>query len=95
MDTLRYVLGGLLLIFGAVIVSVNYARQISNFRNRKKDGHWSSPFPIIGPLLIVVGYSALPIGFSKWVFLAFVLDPDTVAAVLSLPFLVRALQDKD
>lgn len=95
MDILRYVFGGLFFIFGAFIVLVNYARQISNFHNRKKDGHWSSPVPIMGPLLIVIGYSALPIEFSKWVFLAFVLDPDTVIAVISLPFLIRALREKD
>ena len=95
METLRYLFGGLLLVFGAIIVLTNYLRQISNFRNRKKDGHWSSPAPFIGPLFIVLGYSVLPIEFSKWVFLAVILDPDTAIVVIGLPSLLKALKEEE
>ena len=90
MEVLRYLIGGALLLFGVFVVITNYVRQISNFRNRKKDGHWSSPAPVLGPLLIIVGYAALPIEFSNWVFLAVILDPDTVITVIGLPSFIKA-----
>jgi hypothetical protein len=92
-EMLRLVLASALLLFGLFIVITNYVRQIANFRNGKKEGHWSSPAPIVGPLFIIVGYSALPFEFSNWIFLAVVLDPDTVITVISLPYLIRALRD--
>ena len=68
--------------------------QVTNFRNRdKENGQWSSPAPFIGPVLIVVGYSALPIEFSKWIFLVIVLDPDTVVTILSIPYLIKGLRE--
>ncbi len=93
MEVLRDLFGGVLLLFGIFIVVSNYVRQISNFRNRKKDGHWSSPAPILGPLFIIIGYSALPIEFSWWIFLAVILDPDTVITVIGLPHLIKALRE--
>ena len=93
MEVLRYLFGGVLLLFGIFIVVSNYVRQISNFRNRKKDGHWSSPAPILGPLFIIIGYSALPIDFSRWIFLAVILDPDTVITIIGLPHLIKALRE--
>lgn len=90
---LRLVFASALLLFGLFVVVTNYVRQIANFRNRKKEGRWSSPAPIVGPLFIIVGYLALPIEFSNWIFLAVVLDPDTVITVMSLPHLIRTLRD--
>ena len=93
METLRYLLGSAFLLSGAYIVIASYVRQITNFRNRNSEnGHWSSPVPFIGPLLVVGGYFILPIEFSTWIFLIFVLDPDTVIIVLSIPHLVRSLR---
>jgi hypothetical protein len=89
-EMLRLVFASALLLFGLFIVITNYVRQIANFRNRK--GHWSSPAPIVGPLFIIVGYSALPFEFSNWIFLAVVLDPDTVITVISLPYLIKAFR---
>ena len=93
MDVLRFSFGGVLILFGVAVVVTNYVRQVSNIRNRKKVGHWSSPAPIIGPLCIIVGYTALPIEFSSWIFLAVILDPDTVRTVIGLPALIRALRE--
>ena len=93
MEVLRFIFGGVLLLFGIFIVITNYVRQISNFRNRNKGGHWSSPAPFVGPVFIIVGYAALPIEFSNWIFLAFILDPDTVVTVIGLPFLIKAFRD--
>ena len=56
----------------------SYVRQVTNFRNRKKaNGQWSSPAPFVGPIFVVVGYSALPFEYTPWLFLIFLLDPDT------------------
>jgi hypothetical protein len=91
--TLRYLFGGTLLLLGILIIAANYVRQISNFRNRKKDGSWSSPAPIVGPLIVIVGYWALPIEFSNWIFLAAILDPDTLITMIGLPDLIKGLRD--
>ena len=93
MEVLRYLFGGALLLFGIFVVVSNYVRQISNIRTRRKGGKWSSPAPIVGPLFIIVGYAVLPVGFSNWIFLAVVLDPDTVITVIGLPSLIRALRE--
>ncbi len=94
MEWWSYLLGGAFLLCGSLIVLASYVRQISNFRNRNKaDGQWSSPAPFIGPLLIIVGYAALPVEFSSWIFLAIVLDPDTVITILSLPHLIKGLRE--
>lgn len=90
---LRYLFAGTLLLFGLFIVVTNYVRLITNYRNRKKDGHWSSPAPIVGPLSIIVAYSALPFEFSNWIFLAIILDPDTVITVIGLPHLIKAFRE--
>lgn len=94
MELLSYFIGGVFLLFGTLIVLASYVRQVTNFRNRdKQSGRWSSPVPFIGPVLIIVGYSALPIEFSKWVFLVIVLDPNTVFTVLSIPYLIKGLRE--
>lgn len=93
MELLRYLFGGALVLFGLFIIATNYARQISNFRNRKKDRGWSSPVPILGPLAVIVGNFVLPIGFSNWVLLAAVLDPDTLILVKGLPSVIKAFRE--
>ena len=93
METVRYLFGGCLVSFGVFVVITNYVRQVSNVRSRKNDGHWSSPAPFIGPLFILVGYAALPIEFSNWIFLVIVLDPDTVITIIGIPALISALRE--
>jgi len=94
MDIFRFVLGGVFLLAGALIVLASYVRQISNCLNRyKKDWRYSSPAPFIGPMLIILGYFALPIEFSIWIFLILLLDPDTVIAILSIPHLIKAIRE--
>lgn len=44
-----------------------------------------------GPALVILGFSLLPVPFSKWVLLIIALDPDTVLTILSLPSLFRGL----
>ena len=91
MEILRYLLGGSSVLLGALIVFASYVRQITNFRTRHSEhGHWSSPAPFIGPVLVVVGYLSLPIEFSYWIFLVIVLDPDTVVTILQVPYLFRS-----
>jgi len=76
------------------IVFTSYVRQITNFRNRKKEkGKWSSPAPFVGPIFVVVGYTALPLEYTPWIFLIFVLDPDTVITIIGLPYLIKAFRE--
>jgi hypothetical protein len=92
MQLLVQIAGALLGLFGLYIVGCNYARQVINFRNRNDpDAHWSSPAPLVGPLFIIVGYTLLPFPFTKWIFLAFLLDPDTLITIVGLPYLIRGL----
>lgn len=93
MEVLRLVLGSALLLFGLFIVITNYVRQIANTRNRTNEGRWSSPVPFFGPLFIIAGYWVFPIEFSNWVFLAVVLDPDTVLTTIGLPHFIKSLRD--
>ncbi len=94
MELLKYVFGGALLLFGLFIVLANYVRQVTNFRNRKKEnGKWSSPAPFVGPIFVVVGYSALPFEYTPWLFLIFLLDPDTVITIIFLPYLIKGLRE--
>jgi hypothetical protein len=89
-DLLKQIFGGLLILAGALIIVANYARQVSNFRNRK-GGRWSSPAPFVGPLFLIVGYNALPLPMSDWIFIVALVDPDTVIVVLSVPLLIIRL----
>ncbi len=93
MELLRYLLGSASLLCGVLIVFASYVRQVSNFTNKSKEnGKWSSPAPFVGPVLVVVGYATLPIEFSSWILLVFVLDPDTVLTVLSIPYLFKGIR---
>lgn len=91
---LSYVLGGALLSLGIFFIFINYARQITNFIHRKQEGYnWSSPKPLVGPLLVIVGSYALPINISDWIFLVLLLDPDTLLVIVSIPYmLVKAVR---
>ncbi len=94
MELLKHFFGGALLLFGLFIVLASYVRQITNFRNRKKEnGKWSSPAPFVGPVFVVVGYAALPFEFTPWIFLIIVLDPDTLITIVGLPYLIKALRE--
>jgi len=87
-------MGSVFLLFGLFIVVSNYVRQVSNYRNSKKEnGKWSSPAPFVGPIFIIVGYAALPFEFSGWIFLAIVLDPDTFIMIVGLPHLIKAFRE--
>jgi len=84
--------GAALMFFGLFIIASNYRRQIVNLRNRKNpEAGWSSPAPFVGPLLVILGFSFLPVPFSMWIFLVIALDPDTVLTILSLPSFFRGL----
>lgn len=93
MELFSYVPGTFFLLIGSLAVFASYVRQISNYRNRNKEGRrWSSPAPFIGPVFIIFGYFALPIEFSKWILLVVVFDPDTVVTILSIPYLFKMLR---
>jgi hypothetical protein len=92
-ELFSYVPGTVFLLIGSLIMFASYVRQISNYRNRYRQGRrWSSPAPFIGPVLVILGNFALPIEFSKWILLVIVFDPDTVVTILSIPYLFKALR---
>ncbi len=92
MESFTYFLGAALLLFGSFIIFSNYIRQITNFNNRNKENaQWSSPTPLVGPMFIILGYSVLPFEFSNLIFLVMILDPDTLIAILSIPYLIKGL----
>ena len=92
MEWFMYVLSASLLLFGLFIIVSNYIRQITNFKNRNRESaKWSSPAPLVGPIFVIVGYSGLPFEFSNFIFLAIILDPDTLLTILSLPYLIKGL----
>lgn len=94
MEILKHLFGAALLLAGTLIVFASYVRQWRNFRNRKdKNFQWSSPAPFVGPLFIIVGYSTLPLEFSDWIFWVFVLDPDTLITILSIPYLIKGFRE--
>ena len=94
METLKHLMGSAFVLFGLFIVVSNYIRQVSNYRNSKKEnGKWSSPAPFVGPLFIIVGYAALPFEFSAWIFLAILLDPDTLLMIFGLKYLIKAFRE--
>jgi len=92
MNLLISFLGFSSLLLGLFIIFSNYARQLTNFRNRNKENaKHSSIAPLFGPLFIIVGYSMLPFEFSNFVFFVIVVDPDTVIAILSIPYFFKGL----
>ena len=94
MESLKFLFGSALLLFGIFIIFTSYVRHITNHRNRnKKDAPYSSPAPIVGPLFVIVGYTALPFEFSNWIFLVILLDPDTLITLVGLPYLIKAFRE--
>jgi len=92
MELLIYFLGSVSLLLGLFIIFSNYVRQITNYRNRNNvNAKYSSMAPLVGSLFTLVGYSILPFEFSYLIFLVFVLDPDTLLAILSIPYLIKGL----
>ena len=90
MELVQYILGSLLILLGLYLITLNYIRLIKNLQRSRRPGigNWSSPMPIVGPLMVLLGSVVLPLHFSWWVLIAFLVDPDTILFVISLPYLV-------
>lgn len=85
--------GSFFLLFGIFIILSNYIRQIKNYQNQnKEDAKYSSPAPFVGPVFVIIGYSALPLEFSNLIFFIIVLDPDTLLILFSLPYFFKGLK---
>jgi uncharacterized membrane protein YkvA (DUF1232 family) len=92
MEILSFILGALLIVYGSCLLVLNFLRQLNNYRNRKnKRNGWSSPAPLIAPIIIVLGYFVLPIDFNPIVLIVFLLDADTVLLFLGIPVLLFQL----
>jgi len=90
MVLVREIIGAIFIFYGSLIILQNYTRQFNNAKNAKmKNGKHSSAAPFIGPIGIILGFLIFPVKFSPLIFLVFVIDPDTVLIVKSIPFLIK------
>ena len=95
MSFLTTILGLVLTAFGGFIIVSSYVRQIHNYKVRKTGvGKHSSPAPFVGPIFVIVGLTLMSVKLSGWVWLLFLIDPDTVVIVLSLPLLFKQLSKR-
>jgi len=96
MVNFQYIFGIVLIIFGSYLLFLNFFRQLHNFRNRKnKRSGWSSPVPLIAPVVFGLGYFVLPINFNPIVLIVFLLDADTVVVLLGIPVLLFQFLKKE
>lgn len=92
MDFLETILGVAMFLFGVFIVGCSYVRQYHNYKNRNRPGApHSSPAPVVGPIFIIFGLKFAGVEPRMWFWFFFLLDPDTVVAVLSLPVFLREI----
>jgi hypothetical protein len=95
MDFLMKVFGLVLTLFGIFIIVAAYIRQINNYKFGKTgQGKHSSPAPFIGPIFMIVGISLMQFELSGWIWMLFLLDPDTIVTLISLPEFFKQLSSK-
>jgi hypothetical protein len=95
MDFLMKIIGLALTLLGIFIIFAAYIRQISNYRFRKTgQGKHSSPAPFIGPIFTIVGLSLLQFDLPGWIWILFLIDPDTILTLISMPEFFKQLSSK-
>ncbi len=72
-ETLRYIAGGFVALFGAFIIVGTYITIFT--KSTKKGG--TSLVPLVGPLAIVGGIAITPLPFSHWIWVVFLIDLNT------------------
>jgi len=86
------VIGFALALFGFFIISTAYVRQFNNYKFRKTgQGRHSSPAPFVGPIFTIVGLALMQIDLPGWIWLLFLMDPDSLIIILGLPLLIKQL----
>lgn len=95
MNTILISIGILLIILGSFVILCNYIYLFKNWINKKqKVDKFHSQIPLFGALLLFVGLTLLPTGFSKYYYFVFAIDPGTVMFVLSLPVLIKEMYNR-
>lgn len=90
LDTVRWILGGVLLLFGLYVAGFNWASIFINRNLQRKgvDRHVSMA-PLAAPVSIALGLAALPITKSWFAWLLPLVDPSLAILIVSLPLLIR------
>ncbi|MFK5970778.1 MAG: hypothetical protein QM487_11755 [Candidatus Marithrix sp.] len=92
MQTIKWIFGIILCLFGLYVAFCNWAFIILNIRNRKKGfGKFYSQGSIIGPVSWLVGCTLIPISLHIAIWFVFLVDPSTWIMGASLPFLIKEL----
>lgn len=72
---------------GSYVVALGYYRVLHNYKEAKKEnGQWSSPTPIVGSIMFLLGYLLLPFEHSPWILLIILVDIETAFFLLLLTF---------
>lgn len=89
MESLKFIFGTLLILFGSFIIGANYACIFINRKNAKKgiDKHHSFS-PLIGPVSFMIGASFVNLNFSILMIIVFIIDPGTWLIVIGLPYAI-------
>ena len=88
-EILRWILGGVILLFGAHVVFCNWACFVLNARNRRNgvDRNYSQG-PLVGAICILLGLSLLPVSKPVWLWAAALLDPSVWLLALLVPLAI-------
>lgn len=84
----NWIIGIFLIFLSLLAVYASITRVIHNFKEPvEEDDYRSSSTPFVCSLLFFIGYSVLPIEFSYWSLLFFLLDVDTIMLIFGLLYL--------
>ena len=89
MDIVGYIAGGFIALFGAYIIVITYVGLFT-----KKEGGMSL-VPLIAPLAVVGGVAITPLPFSHWLWLAFLVDLNSLAIPSTVKFLFSSSSPED
>lgn len=84
-DVIRYAAGGCLSLLGVAFIGCTYAALFS-----KREGGYSF-IPFVGPLALISGIAITPLPFSHWLWLAFLVDLNSVAIPASVKLIVESV----
>ena len=86
-EIIRYIAGGLIALFGAYVIISPILMLITN--TNRKGGF--SLIPLIGPAAFIGGVAVTPLPFSHWLWLAFLVDMNTLAIPAAATFWAKSL----
>lgn len=87
-EATRYIVGGLIALIGAWFIVASLFTIFT-----KREGR-TSLMPFIGPLAFIGGVAITPLPFSHWLWLAFLVDINTIAIPSMVMFLFLSSEDE-